>query len=188
MKDSLYEKFLNSYKIDNIEFLTKFNEMEKICYKKLLNINRSPILGIFKDFCTEFNVEPIIFMGFLYGLNDNLKTPNNLENITEDTIITLDYDEKLLYKNMLSINYDMSVWNGHEIHDNQPNPDLTPQQIAAANAQAQEWLNKPKCPTCGSTNVEKISFGKKAVGGALFGLLSSDVRKSMHCKNCGYKW
>lgn len=67
-------------------------------------------------------------------------------------------------------------------------PDLTPQQIAAANAQAQEWLNKPKCPTCGSTNVEKISFGKKAVGGALFGLLSSDVRKSMHCKNCGYKW
>lgn len=23
-----------------------------------------------------------------------------------------------------------------------PNPDLTPQQIAAANAQAQEWLNK----------------------------------------------
>lgn len=57
-----------------------------------------------------------------------------------------------------------------------------------ANAQAQEWLNKPKCPTCGSTNVEKISFGKKAVGGALFGLLSSDVRKSMHCKNCGYKW
>ena len=69
-----------------------------------------------------------------------------------------------------------------------PNPNLTPQQIAAANAQAQEWLNKPKCPTCGSTNVEKISFGKKAVGGALFGLLSSDVRKSMHCKNCGYKW
>ena len=67
-------------------------------------------------------------------------------------------------------------------------PDLTPQQIAAANAQAQEWLNKPKCPTCGSTNVEKISFGKKAVGGAMFGLLSSDVRKSMHCKNCGYKW
>ena len=67
-------------------------------------------------------------------------------------------------------------------------PNLTPQQIAAANAQAQELLNKPKCPTCGSTNVEKISFGKKALGGALFGLLSSDVRKSMHCKNCGYKW
>lgn len=48
--------------------------------------------------------------------------------------------------------------------------------------------NKPKCPTCGSTNIEKISLGKKAVGGALFGIFSSNVRKSMYCKSCGYKW
>ena len=46
----------------------------------------------------------------------------------------------------------------------------------------------PKCPTCGSPDVEKISLTSKAVGGALFGLFSSNVRKTMHCKNCGYKW
>lgn len=46
----------------------------------------------------------------------------------------------------------------------------------------------PKCPTCGSTNIEKISLTKKALGGAMFGILSSDVRKTMHCKKCGYKW
>ena len=46
----------------------------------------------------------------------------------------------------------------------------------------------PMCPTCGSYNVEKISLTKKAVGGAMFGLFSSNVRKTMHCKNCGYKW
>lgn len=46
----------------------------------------------------------------------------------------------------------------------------------------------PKCPTCGSTNVEKISLTSKAVGGVMFGLFSSNVRKTMHCKNCGYKW
>lgn len=51
-----------------------------------------------------------------------------------------------------------------------------------------ETDNRPKCPTCNSTNIEKISVGKKAVGGFMFGLLSSDVRKTMHCKNCGYKW
>ena len=48
--------------------------------------------------------------------------------------------------------------------------------------------NKPHCPTCGSTNIEKISFGKKAFGGAMFGIFSSDVRNTMHCKNCGAKW
>lgn len=65
---------------------------------------------------------------------------------------------------------------------------LSPQEIAYNRQVAREWSNKPKCPTCNSTNVEKISFTKKAIGGAMFGLFSSDVRKSMHCKNCGYKW
>ena len=46
----------------------------------------------------------------------------------------------------------------------------------------------PKCPTCGSPDVEKISLTSKVVGGALFGLFSSNVRKTMRCKNCGYKW
>lgn len=48
--------------------------------------------------------------------------------------------------------------------------------------------NIPKCPTCGSERVEKISVGSKVVGGAMFGLFSSNVRKSYRCKNCGYKW
>ncbi len=48
--------------------------------------------------------------------------------------------------------------------------------------------NIPKCPTCGSTNIEKISATKKAFGGVMFGVFSSDIRNSMHCKNCGYKW
>ena len=60
------------------------------------------------------------------------------------------------------------------------------QQEQVQESRAEE--NKPRCPTCGSTNIEKISLGKKAVGGALFGIFSSNVRKSMHCKSCGYKW
>lgn len=48
--------------------------------------------------------------------------------------------------------------------------------------------NIPKCPTCGSTNVSKISAGKKAVGFATVGLFSSNFGKTMECKNCGYKW
>lgn len=55
-------------------------------------------------------------------------------------------------------------------------------------ASAMQQSNQPKCPTCGSTNIEKISLTKKATGGLLFGIFSSDVRKQMHCKDCGYKW
>ncbi len=46
----------------------------------------------------------------------------------------------------------------------------------------------PKCPTCGSTNVRKISTGKKAFGFAIVGLFSSNLGKTMECKNCGCKW
>ena len=49
-------------------------------------------------------------------------------------------------------------------------------------------IHLPKCPTCGSTDVDKISLSRKAFGGAMFGLFSSDVRNTMHCKNCGAKW
>ena len=47
---------------------------------------------------------------------------------------------------------------------------------------------KPKCPTCGSTNIEKISTASKVVGASLFGLFSNTARSQYKCKNCGYKW
>lgn len=75
-----------------------------------------------------------------------------------------------------------------KVYDDIFSSNLSPQEQAYNNAVAQEWLNKPKCPTCGSQNIEKISLTKKAFGGAMFGLFSSDIRNTMHCKNCGYKW
>lgn len=61
-------------------------------------------------------------------------------------------------------------------------------QLEQQKSSATQNSNRPKCPTCGSTNIEKISATKKVVGGAMFGLFSSDVRNSIHCKNCGAKW
>jgi len=46
----------------------------------------------------------------------------------------------------------------------------------------------PKCPTCGSTNVNKITTTQKAMGFLAVGVFSSNLGKTMECKNCGYKW
>lgn len=48
--------------------------------------------------------------------------------------------------------------------------------------------NVPKCPTCGSTNLECISLSSKVISTALFGLLSTKRHKTFCCKNCGYQW
>lgn len=47
---------------------------------------------------------------------------------------------------------------------------------------------KPKCPTCNSTNIKKISATSKVVNTAVFGLFGTKRHKTFHCNNCGYEW
>lgn len=47
----------------------------------------------------------------------------------------------------------------------------------------------PHCPTCGSTDIEKISVASKVGKTAAFGVFSiGSNSKTFRCKNCGYKW
>lgn len=48
--------------------------------------------------------------------------------------------------------------------------------------------NVPKCPTCGSTNIKKISGTKKTASIIGFGILSNNIGKTFECLNCKYKW
>jgi uncharacterized protein (UPF0212 family) len=49
--------------------------------------------------------------------------------------------------------------------------------------------NIPHCPTCGSTNVEKISGVNKVGSVAVFGVFSlGHISKTFRCKNCGMKF
>lgn len=52
----------------------------------------------------------------------------------------------------------------------------------------QQSQNVPKCPTCSSTDVEKISGTAKVAGVVAFGLFSKTARSQFKCKNCGYMW
>lgn len=61
-------------------------------------------------------------------------------------------------------------------------------KIAQANAQAQELLNKPKCPTCGSTNIKKMGGIERGASIAAFGIFSKKINKTFKCSNCGYTW
>lgn len=49
-------------------------------------------------------------------------------------------------------------------------------------------IELPKCPTCGSTNIRKISATSKAVSAGLFGIFSPKIRKQFHCNSCKYEW
>lgn len=53
---------------------------------------------------------------------------------------------------------------------------------------ASQNSNVPKCPTCGSTNIKRISTANRAVSIGVFGLLSGKIGKNYECKNCRAKW
>ncbi|MDP2755532.1 MAG: hypothetical protein Q8P40_14240 [Nitrospirota bacterium] len=48
-----------------------------------------------------------------------------------------------------------------------------------------------KCPTCGSSSIDRISTGKKLAYIATFGILApafKKVRSQFQCRECRYKW
>ncbi len=69
-----------------------------------------------------------------------------------------------------------------------PPSTLSPEEKTYNNTVAQEWLNKPKCPTCNSTNIKKISGLSKVGSVAMWGILSRKVHKQWHCNSCGSEW
>ena len=57
-----------------------------------------------------------------------------------------------------------------------------------AKQNAQKFSTGPKCPTCGSTNIRKISTGERMVSVGMLGLFSKKINKSFKCNACGYTW
>ena len=45
-----------------------------------------------------------------------------------------------------------------------------------------------KCPTCQSTNVNKIGAGERVVSVATLGPFSNKINKTFKCRSCGYTW
>ena len=58
-------------------------------------------------------------------------------------------------------------------------------EVSVKNVEVQ---NVPKCPTCQSTNIKKISGMSKAGSVAMWGIFSRKVHKQWHCNNCGSEW
>ena len=59
-------------------------------------------------------MELTYFVGYLDGINDSLKTPNPIEEMDENTVVSLDYDKEKLYYNMVGARaewlYNLEQW------------------------------------------------------------------------------
>ncbi len=73
------------------------------------------VKGTVKELAEKYNMELKYMVGFLDGINDSLKEPNPIEDMTEDTEIKLDIDLEKLYYNMVEAKadwlYELPAWN-----------------------------------------------------------------------------
>lgn len=60
--------------------------------------------------------------------------------------------------------------------------------LQKATLDKQRETNKPKCPTCGSTNIKHISTLNRAVSIGMLGIFSGKIGKNYECLHCKAKW
>ena len=79
----------------------KYFKEEKAVYEQLLADPTNVVKGTVKELAQKYNMELKYMVGFLDGINDSLKQPNPIEDMTEDTEVSLDIDLEKLYYNMV---------------------------------------------------------------------------------------
>ena len=100
-------------------FWSRYFAIEKSVYEKLLSNPDEAVEGTVKELAERFEIEVMAMVGFLDGIDESLVTPNNLEDLTEDSHVSLAFDKEKLYKNMVDAKadwlYELPQWN--EIFD-----------------------------------------------------------------------
>ena len=97
-------------------FWKEYSETETRVYAHILESKEPRLTGKFSELTAKFEADPVIFMGFLDGIQTSLNNPFELDAVTEDTDIDLDIDFEKLYFNMLKADadylYTLKAWEG----------------------------------------------------------------------------
>ncbi len=80
------------------EFFKNYMGKEAECYKKISNFRNPTIKGTLKDLAVQNEMSNLEFIGFLDGASTSFKDTLNLDDLTEDSEITAEFNwEKLLW-------------------------------------------------------------------------------------------
>ena len=141
---------------------TDYFEKEKDIYASLLAEPDKEVKGTVKELAEKYGVELKIMTGFLDGINDSLVKPNPIEEMTEDTKVSLKFDKELLYKNMVAAGadwlYGLPQWDDIFTKDRQKELYKEQKKSTTVVNEAKIYPNDP-CP-CGSGKKYKKCCGK----------------------------
>ena len=95
-------------------FWQRYFLLEMGVYEKLLTNPDEVVEGTVKELAEKYNLSVMEMTGFLDGINDSLNEQNQIETMEEDTQVSLAFDKKKLYMNMVDAKadwlYELPMW------------------------------------------------------------------------------
>lgn len=144
------------------QFWAVYFDREKEIYQQLLKNPDEAVKGTVKELADKYGIDIMTMTGFLDGINDSLTEANPIEEMEEDTVVSLAFDKPLLYKNMVAAEadwlYNLEEWN--PIFDEETRKELYKEQKRSTTIvkETRVYPNDP-CP-CGSGKKYKKCCGK----------------------------
>lgn len=88
------------------DFWKKYSSTETKIYTDILENSTVVPKGTFKELVDKYEADPVIFMGFLDGINTSLDKEMKIEEYDENSKIELNIDFEKLFLNMLEAEAD----------------------------------------------------------------------------------
>jgi len=147
---------------DYKSFWDNYLKEEQKIYESILETKNPIVSGSIDELSKTFNVEAIVFAGFLDGINTSLKEEIDLENLEDTDSISIEIVYKKLFFNMLDAKakwlYTLEIWNSILTQEEQ-------KEIKKEYKSSKTFVNTNKvgrnepCP-CGSGKKYKKCCGK----------------------------
>lgn len=88
------------------KFWTDYYMLEKGIYEKMLEEPVEDEHGTVKELADKYETTPVMFAGFLDGINESIKNPNTIDTLEEDSVVSVEIDLEKLYYNMVAAKAD----------------------------------------------------------------------------------
>ena len=161
-RDMAYDEKAN--KGDIQRFWAKYFNIEKEIYEQLLENPDTEVKGTVKELAEKYGQDVMTMTGFLDGINDSLVEPNPIEEMEEDTVVSLKFDKEKLYKNMVDAKadwlYELPQWDA--IFSKERQKELYLEQKKSGTIVKGPKIGRNDPYPCGSGKKYKKCCGKNA--------------------------
>ena len=159
-----WEEYISSIETQEeyANFQNEYFPKEAECYKKIIETKNPVIQGSIQELSEKYDMSAREFIGFLDGANTSFKEELDLENLTLESEINIEFDfEKLLW-NMYDAKadwlYGLEEWNG--IFDEEKRKQIKKDYNRSKIVVKDEKVGRNDPCTCGSGKKYKKCCGK----------------------------